>query len=101
MEKRWRESTQKLLIKDQIGSFDSLHWQLGETMILYWAEKEQNGIQKCFEILERLVDEAALNKEANFTMDIYIIHKGTLNLSSVNSMIDLFLINLDSVKRME
>jgi hypothetical protein len=80
MDRRWSDSTSELLNLEQVtvGSFDSLQWQLAETMIIHWAEREHGveGIKKCFAIIDRLVEEASYNREAKFTMAIYLIHAG-------------------------
>jgi pentatricopeptide repeat protein len=59
-----------------LGSFDSLQWHLVETMIAYWAEEQQEvqGLDKCFQLLDRLVDESCENRDSGFKIDIYLIH---------------------------
>jgi hypothetical protein len=77
IEDRWKESTAKLLDREVVplGSFDSLRWHLAETMIVHWAEEQGvQGLHNCFQIIDRLVDEAAENPESKFKMDIYLIH---------------------------
>jgi pentatricopeptide repeat protein len=77
LQSKWIESTKSLLDRDQnpVGSFDSLKWHLAETMIVHWAEKEGVlGLRKCFDLLNRLVDEAAHNPDANFRLHIYLVH---------------------------
>lgn len=84
---KWRESTAELLNHEDIalGSFDTLKVHLTETLILFWAEREQGveGITKCFQLLDRLVDESIHNSNEKINISIHIIHailKGWNNL---------------------
>ncbi|CAJ1954433.1 unnamed protein product [Cylindrotheca closterium] len=85
MSRLWKESTEKMLKQEifPIGSLDSLRWQMAETMVLHWADPNEQGrgggIQKCLELLDRLNAEVVYScdhtdEEAKLTMDIYILH---------------------------
>ena len=90
MSKLWKECTEKMLNEEsfQIGSLDSLQWQMAETMILHWADPNEQGrgggVQKCLELLDRLNAEIVYNcdhmdEKAKFTMEIYILHAGKID----------------------
>jgi pentatricopeptide repeat protein len=105
LQSKWSQSTEKLLDREQttLGSFDSLKWQLAETMIIHWAETDGVvGLEKCFRLLNRLVDEAATNPDANFHLDIYLVHavlkswNNLLRRSKVNLLPSQVLEKIDS-----
>eukprot|EP00980_Cylindrotheca_fusiformis_P028624 scaffold22620_cov131-Cylindrotheca_fusiformis.AAC.19 len=59
-----------------VGSFDSLNWQLAETMVVHWSTLETGveGVNICFDILDRLAEEATNQQKVKFTVHIYLMH---------------------------
>ena len=77
LQSKWFRTTEQFLDRNQtpLGSFDSLKWQLGETLIIYWSELDgHTGLQKSFRILDRMVEEASDRPNAGFRMNIYLVH---------------------------
>ena len=73
----WKGSTTQLLDREAhpVGSFNNLSWHKAETMILYWAEQtNEHDLNRCFDLLDRLVEEAESQPTANFRLHVYLIH---------------------------
>lgn len=70
----WKESTVDLLDRENypIGSFDTLQWHMAETMLFYWVDKGRVGLEVCFQIMDRLADEAVIHPQ--FQMKVYLIN---------------------------
>ena len=76
MERRWNDSTSRVLDRHKlvVGSFDTLKWQLAQTLILYWTQQGEKGVDISFQLLDRLIDEAAANSHQKLTIDVYLLH---------------------------
>jgi hypothetical protein len=104
MEAKWRKSTSRILDRQvlAVGSFDSLMWQLAQTTLLWWAEQpNKEGVDKSFQILDRLVEEAAADPGTNFTLDNYLLHAALKNWKTCFKHFQVDLLPSSLVKRLD
>jgi hypothetical protein len=103
MEAKWRKSSSRILDRQvlAVGSFDSLMWQLAQTALLWWAEQpNKEGVDMSFQILDRLVEEAAADPSTNFKLDNYLLHAVLKNWKTCFKHFQVDLLPSSLVKRL-